>query len=297
MNKISSIRTINFGNGVQNNKQPETQKYEDPLMKWPLRGAAFTNEVGEALRPVIGHTAATCSWIPALLYFGADIYDKYKNNNTQYDPNKGRSVEQAIFQGLASVCFPLCAVKTGQYIFSQFGKLAKDKISYNSQQYISGFANRFIDDGKMRAFDGKDEECVKEFIDKVVNNHDVKKTKKFRVKNFDKIGKMEQYAEKTIRDLMQLRKDLLNSSADNMKTKWFLTYKKALDSGQTSNVAIKTTLKEFQYKKNLHGNTIKTIGGFVALGLMIKPIDYFVEEIILKKYINPVIEKTTNNKK
>ena len=54
---------------------PNTGEYKDPLMHWPLRGAAFTNEVGEALRPLIGNFA-TLSWAPALLYIGADIYDK-----------------------------------------------------------------------------------------------------------------------------------------------------------------------------------------------------------------------------
>ena len=57
-------------------------EYRDPLMRWPLRGAAFTNEVGEALRPIIGEYA-TLSWVPALMYIGADIYDKYKNNNAR----------------------------------------------------------------------------------------------------------------------------------------------------------------------------------------------------------------------
>ena len=57
-----------------------TGDYKDPLMQYPLRGAAFSNEVGEALRPVIGNYA-TVSWAPALLYIGADVYDKYKNKD------------------------------------------------------------------------------------------------------------------------------------------------------------------------------------------------------------------------
>ena len=56
----------------------QTGEYVDPMMKWPLRGAAFTNEVGEALRPIIGG-AANLTWVPALMYIGADVYDKYKN--------------------------------------------------------------------------------------------------------------------------------------------------------------------------------------------------------------------------
>ena len=91
----------------------ETGEYKDPLMQWPLRGAAFTNEVGEALRPVIGGYA-TLSWVPALLYIGADVYDKYKNDQTEYSPDSRRCLKQAIFQGMASVFLPLIAVKAGQ---------------------------------------------------------------------------------------------------------------------------------------------------------------------------------------
>ena len=45
--------------GVQKNvfqskpKEVDNKNYNDPLLKWPLRGAAFSNEVGEALRPII----------------------------------------------------------------------------------------------------------------------------------------------------------------------------------------------------------------------------------------------------
>ena len=95
----------------------KTGEYRDPLMKWPLRGAAFTNEVGEALRPLIGGYA-TLSWVPALMYIGADIYDKYKNDQTEYSPNSKRLLKQAVFQGTASVLLPILAVKLGQNLFS-----------------------------------------------------------------------------------------------------------------------------------------------------------------------------------
>ena len=77
MIKPINITSTTFSADI-NTRNPETGEYKDPLMRWPLRGAAFTNEVGEALRPIIGNYA-TLSWIPALLYIGADIYDKYKN--------------------------------------------------------------------------------------------------------------------------------------------------------------------------------------------------------------------------
>ena len=128
----------------------KTGEYRDPLMKWPLRGAAFTNEVGEAMRPLIGGYA-TLSWVPALMYIGADIYDKYKNDETEYSPNSKRLLKQAIFQGMASIFLPLVAVKAGQNFFSIFGRLSENKVSINSQEQISKIAEDFIMNGQLYA--------------------------------------------------------------------------------------------------------------------------------------------------
>ena len=62
-------------------KVPENLKIQvnenDPFMKWPLRGLAYSNELGECLRPVIGHWA-WAFWAPAVAYIGADVADKYQ---------------------------------------------------------------------------------------------------------------------------------------------------------------------------------------------------------------------------
>ena len=156
---------------------PSTGDYKDPLMKWPLRGMAFTNEVGEALRPLIGNYA-TLSWAPALLYIGADVYDKYKNDQTEYSPNSKRCLKQAIFQGLASILLPIIAVKGGQSLFSLFGLVGREKITYTKQEQIIDLAKQFVANGKMHAYNEKDAECVNEFIGMVHNNFDYKSAKK-----------------------------------------------------------------------------------------------------------------------
>ena len=167
----------------------ETGEYKDPLMQWPLRGAAFTNEVGEALRPVIGGYA-TLSWAPALLYIGADVYDKYKNDQTEYSPDSRRCLKQAIFQGMASVFLPLIAVKAGQNAFAQAGKFSEDKISINSKEHVANVAEQFVANGKMRAFDGKDEECIKEFTNNVLSSMDYN-NKKSSIKNLFKVFRLD----------------------------------------------------------------------------------------------------------
>lgn len=281
-------------------KDSKTGEYKDPLMQWPLRGAAFTNEVGEALRPVIGGYA-TLSWAPALLYIGADVYDKYKNDQTEYSPDSRRCLKQAIFQGMASVFLPLIAVKAGQNSLAQAGKFTEDKISINSKEHIAKIAEQFIANGKMHVFDGKDEECVKEFSDIVTNSLDFKNQKTslknvFKIFRFDKKEKVKEYSEKTIKDLIDLRKKLLNPTDSFKKDKWFKAYEADLNAGQSSNVAIKSVLTQFQQNKMFKGKFIKTLGGFVALGIAIKPIDHFVEEVLIGKYVGPEIDKFNRNK-
>lgn len=278
-----------------------TGDYKDPLMQYPLRGAAFSNEVGEALRPVIGNYA-TVSWAPALLYIGADVYDKYKNNQTEYSPNSKRCLKQAVFQGMASIMLPLVAVKSGQNSFSQFGKLTKDKISINSKEHVSKVAQQFVANGKMHAFSGRDEECIEEFKNITLSSMDYNENKK-SIKNFFKIFKkdnkkdVENYAENTIKDLINLRKNLLNPSEEFSQSKLYKSYKADISKGQTPNVAVKTILSNYQAGKMLKGNFTKTLGGFAALALAIKPIDYFVEEILIDKVVGPKIDKLKIEKK
>ena len=62
-------------------KETKQQQYNDPLMSWPIRGLAYSNELGAAISEV-APKLGTLLWFPAMLYFGADIYDKYKNEKT-----------------------------------------------------------------------------------------------------------------------------------------------------------------------------------------------------------------------
>lgn len=258
---------------------PETGDYKDPLMKMPLRGAAFSNEVGEGLRPLIGEYA-TLTWVPVLLYIGADIYDKYKNDQTEYSPSSKRGLKQAVFQGMASVALPLAAVKAGQAAFSLFGLLSKDKISINMQERISDLASAFITNGKMHKYQGNEPECVKDFLDVVSNNIDYLSNKYLRVNSKEKLHS---YAENTIKDLINMYNGIQNNSDEFVKSSWATTYKQARAKGQTKNVAVKTVLSKYQASKGIKGKIIKTIGGFVALSMAISPIDKFVENVLLDK--------------
>lgn len=279
----------------------KTGEYRDPLMRWPLRGAAYTNEVGEAFRPLIGNYA-TLSWAPVFLYIGADVYDKYKNDKTEYSPNSKRLLKQAIFQGLASMLLPVVAVKTGQNLFSSFGKFGKDGISINSQERIVKCAEDFVVNGQMRAYQGKDEECIKAFINKVHNKLDYDKRGKavnnpflkIFLKGKDKLKlnneKLDSFAENLIKDLIENRKLMLNPSEEYKSTKVYKNYINALSQEQTKSVATKSALIKLLQQKTLKGKIIKTIGGFALVGALIKPIDVFVENYIIGKVVGPKID-------
>ena len=309
--KINKINNYQVFSADNKSKDAKTGEYSDPLMRWPLRGAAFTNEVGEALRPLIGGYA-TLSWAPALLYIGADVYDKYKNNQTEYSPNSQRCLKQAIFQGMASILLPLVAVKFGQNAFAQFGRFSKDKLSENVKEHVLSTAKEFVANGKMHKHKNNDNACREEFTEIIKNKLEFKKHQRFlnnplnkittyidekfsnHVQNINKNEKEKEFASKTINELINLRKNLINPDTKMKTSKQYEKYINYLKSGQTENVAIKTTLTDSLNKKGLSGKFIKTLGGFITLGFAIQPIDRFVENILVGKYVNNGLEKINN---
>lgn len=274
-------------------------EYIDPLMKWPLRGAAFTNEIGEALRPIIGNYA-TLTWAPALLYIGADIYDKYKNDQTEFSPDSRRCLKQACFQGLASILLPIIAVKGGQNLFSLFGLMTKDRLTHNSKEHILKLAKNFVANGNMRAYENNDDECIKKFMDIVENNLDYKKYENLKPKSINKFihetlkintkDNTKKYSKNLIIKMIRTRKFLLNPTDTYKENYLYKDFQKALKKGETQSVAVKSVLHDFLNSKTVKGRSIKTIGGFLALGLAIKPIDYFVEHYVIGRVIGPGID-------
>ena len=220
----------------------------------------------------------------------------------KHTTNSKRLLKQAIFQGTASILLPIAAVKLGQNLFSIFGRLGKDGISINQKEKIGKIAEDFIKNGQMRAYQGKDKECVQAFMDRVHNKLDFEKRarainnpiRKFFIQAQDKLKlngeKFDKYAEKTIKELIENRKLMLKPTEEFKSTQAYKDYINALSNEQTKNVATKSALINYQKNKLLKGKVIKTIGGFLALGLLIKPIDKFVEEILIGKLIGPTID-------
>lgn len=133
------------------------QSPNDPLAKFPLRAFGYSNEVGAAVSamPVWGKTAETALWIPALMFLGADIYDKYRRGQ-EGDYTKASAtaaVKQAIFQALASIILPTAAVKMGQNIAGMAPKFGKTKLSASAQEELYKKLLRDFDKGKFAKSD------------------------------------------------------------------------------------------------------------------------------------------------
>ena len=150
------------------------QSPNDPLAKFPLRAFGYSNEVGAAVSamPVWGKTAETLLWIPALMYLGADIYDKYRRGK-EGDYTKASAtaaVEQAVFQALASVILPTAAVKMGQSVAGFTAKFGSSKLSASAQEELYKKLLRDFDKGKFAKSDRVDTEGnVKRGIDSVLS--------------------------------------------------------------------------------------------------------------------------------
>ena len=320
--------------GIQNLKDaPSFEKkpkreYNDPLMQWPVRGMAFTNDIGAAIMD-IAPKAGTFLWYPAMMYFGADIYDKYRNDKEQYDPNAKRGFKQAIFQALASVMFPIITVHTGQKIASLMARKSDTKLSLQTQEESTKFLVDFMSRRKLGDYQNNTDKFKSEF-DNALDNYIDTTTRKHQNKNFikktfdmifgsrhpEEMGKegnnrrqiIHEYTAKKIDNLFELRAELLKDDTKKpakLSNKLFKEYKTLFDKyskdadfqADAKSLAIKDILSKVETSNIFKTKIKKTIGGFVALGLLIKPIDLFVEHIIMEKYVDPGLDYISANTK
>lgn len=75
--------------------------------KYPLKLMVYSNDVGEAARPIIGNTLAKLSLIPAMFYTGFAL------NAGKKKENLGKEI---LFQGIASFLMPFLLVKSSRAV-------------------------------------------------------------------------------------------------------------------------------------------------------------------------------------
>lgn len=310
---LNSTNTNSFTSLESNKKNRASEKYSDPLNKWPIRGLAYSNELGAAISE-IAPTLGTILWFPAMLYFGADIYDKYKNDQISFNPDAKRGTKQAIFQLLASVLLPTGAVLTGQKIASVLGSMGKSGLTCQTQEDISKFSVGFMQRRKLAKYQASQASYKEEFFT-ALDNQMSETLRESKIKNPLKVitdsiwkhihpeyndmsivDKAHKFAEEGIDTTFRIREKLMNNEkpseiSDSMFKKFQklkVSYGKNPEYAKNNvEYATKEILKEFESARIMKAKMIKTLGGFVALGLAIKPIDMFVENVIIKKYVEP----------
>lgn len=350
-----SLNTLSFGN----TKEKSENSKQDPLLKYPLRLCAYSNEIGAAVSPIpgIGNTIFMLSWIPALMYFGADIYDKYaKGKDNDYsNPSRQNAIKQTIFQALASVLLPTAAVISGQKIASYLSRyINKDKMDIRAKEDILNELKRDLNQDKFRNHRDEINKLLKEnsnISSAEIKNmpqvllwkkqttesiyHDICVESETLNRHRENSGKLRRFVEffmehkRDCEDISKISPDKFEKTvkpylAEKVSELYDarIDMQKALNSDGTLNEYAKnldsTTLNKIKFllKKNAANRNItdkcsfvvkecsvaklnkaaiklsgiKILGGFVMLALLAKPIDHFVENLIIEKIINPKIK-------
>lgn len=306
--------------------EKEGQHKDDPLLKYPMRGLAYANEIGEATRPFIGSLAANLFWVPALMYFGADIYDKYKKGeNEDYSKESNRKgVQQAVFQALASCILPLIGVHQGQHIASKLQAKSKNSkgVSGDAQVEILDALKNKAKDGSITANTTMKEaeeniiEPMMKVIEKSKDNikNEIKDISwyKFKKKKKAKLAAItyadtsfvhanhakdknlvKEFIKKQINESIELAKETTANPSDSFKT----LEKKFANEACPKSKAIAETIGKALSKKAKKPGLVKGLGGIAALVVVAMPIDYLVEHVIIKKAVEPGlkhVEKKAN---
>ncbi|MBR6722856.1 hypothetical protein IKL64_05330 [bacterium] len=284
--KITSIgRTPFYGaqnQPIESEKKSKKQEYIDPLANWPLRGLGYTNDIGIAISE-IAPTASRLFWVPALMYFGADIYDKYKNKGNEYDPSGKRAFSQAVFQAMASIALPTASGHIGQTAFSYINKIHGEKLSTNAKEQTLRFICNHAESNDIFNPLYSQEELIENFEENF-NNFYAHKKRHFKRKNI---------VVKTYDTLLAncKRGAIANSDRDRII---------AFASGEFKNI-LNTCSDSVQMKSKLEKDIFKlkawkSLGAFTALVLTVGPIDKFVEHIIIKKFLEPSMDKINFSK-
>lgn len=268
-------QNINFDATAK--EKPKKDKYVDPLANWPLRGLGYTNDIGIAINE-LAPNAAKLFWVPALMYFGADIYDKYKNKGNKYKPNAQRAFNQAVFQACASILFPAIFGHIGMSVFSHIDKYRGQKLSTNAKEQSLRFIKNHSALNDVLAQGKNKEATITEFTENFDKYYSVKKKNysrtNFVVKIFDKLL------------CNSKRGAIANSNEERIKEFAKTQFTKLLEKCQDADSAQKVLDKKIFKLK-----AWKSAGAFTAIILTAKAIDKFVETVIIDTVVKPQVAK------
>ena len=294
------------------NKQPQ-KKYKDPLKNPFLIATSYSNEVGTAISE-IAPKLGTALWVPALMYLGADIYDKYKNDKNKFDPSAKRAFERTVYQGLFGFALLPACIFIAQNAVSPLGRLAKDGISTNARDAVFRHTKEVLTQCECENFENS--EKFKQVLEKSLRNkiqafrHEKKSTNffkrifKYNTVKFSLTSNNEEkiiaFAKKNADKMFLIKNALLNEDYDKVPQSISKKYRKAIPQLETiygninANSAMKTALKSYQNINIFQNKILKTLGGFMPIIFLGKPLSNFVEKTLIKKYLNQGINEITH---
>ncbi len=307
--------TLKLINSTTSNPN-KTNKYQDPLNKPIPVLMSYSNELGTAIYEIAPRLGTTL-WAPSLMYLGADIYDKYKNDKDSYNPSGKRAFKRAVFQGMTSVIALPLLIFAGQCIVSPLAKMDKYGISGNAKDAVYKHTKSVIDQIPPEILDNYSK--LKETIMLTLKNkiesraHEKSNinifkrlyyiffTERYEVLSSKK-DKVMIFAVDNAKNIFNIITGLKNNEKDKVPKNILSKYKKLLPEmkemyhvADYSHNAAKAALKQYQSSLIFKNKLLKTLGGFGALILFAEPVNDFVEKYIMKKYINPGIDQINFN--
>lgn len=295
------------------------KEYSDPLRRWPLVGLTYFNDLGavvSGISPKVGYALRA----PAMMYIGADIYDKYKNDENSYNPSKKRGLKQAIFIAFSGTILPSVIARVGENVASTLNRLSPSRLSTQTKEEILSKSLEYMQSNSLHTFENNIEGFKEGFKNSMVLHlqdskgefralHPLKKA--LKVFNpfsdsdtiaFAKQSKVEKYAMKQAEKILTMRSVLMQNKKPKEMPKHLFKkfreiqteYQRIYPPEKYLGKAAKTILKDFHKHQIFKNKLVKTAGGFVLITLLAKPIDDFVEKIVIKKTVEPGLDLISN---
>ena len=293
------------------NEIHKNKPYKDPLKNPLLVAASYSNEIGTAIIE-IAPKVGTALWAPALMYLGADIFDKYKNDKNKFDPSAKRAFERTVYQGVSGYLFMPLLIFCAQNLVSPLARLTKDGISTNAKDAVFKHTREILSQIEGENFDNPDKfkQVLETTLRARIKNykHEKNETNFFKrlfklnlvksaltVNNEDKIIN---FALKNADKMYELKQNLVNNNFQDVPRMIKKDYLKSVTGlkifGETNfTPALKSSLQKLQNMNIFKNKILKTLGGFVPIIFLSKPVNHFVEKVIVNKYIDLGIDEIT----
>ena len=322
LNSAEERKTTRKQVSKQSNEQVQTQEkkgYNDPLKRWPLVGLSYFNDIGavvSGISPKVGYAIR----MPAMMYIGADIYDKYKNDNDSYAPSTSRGIKEATLIAVGGTVIPSFIARLGEKVTSTANRIspaglstkAKENVLNRSLEYMQANSlHTFVDnvEGYKEGFKNSVAQFAQDAKGEFKALHPLKKV--LTIINpfadndtiaFAKQAKLDKYAEKQAEKILAMREQLMQNRRPKGMSKHLFykfqelqtDYQRIYPADRYMGKAAKTILKDYHKHQIFTNKLIKTAGGLVLITLMADLTNNFVEKFVIKKTVEPGLEFLSN---